>query len=180
MLPDLTAIFASSIPLWSVALRTSLCYVGMLVLLRLAGKREIGQITTFDVVVLLMIGNAVQNAMVGPDYSVTAGLIAAIILVLANYLTASLGIHSPLFQRAVRGEPTLLVSHGAFIRPSLRREGIDPDEVLAAMREHGIDSLSQVKSAWLEIDGSISIVPEGAVTIQTRPLRHIRFLRHRG
>ncbi len=180
MRPDLTAIFASSIPVWSIVLRTTICYVGMLVLLRLAGKREIGQITTFDVVVLLMIGNAVQNAMVGTDYSVTGGLIAAVILVLANYLTATLGLHSPLFERAVRGEPTLLISHGAFIQSNLRREGVDPDEVLASMREHGIDSLSQVRSAWLEIDGSISIVPESAAMIHTRPLRRVRFLQHRG
>lgn len=180
MVPNFTAIFASSEPLWIIVLRTTLCYVGILVLLRLAGKREIGQITTFDVVVLLMIGNAVQNAMVGTDYSVTGGLIAAVILVFANYLTASFGLHSPLFERAVRGEPTLLISHGAFIQSNLRREGVDPDEVLASMREHGIDNISRVKSAWLEIDGSISIVPEEATTIQTRPLRHIRFLRHRG
>ncbi len=180
MLPGLISIFAASIPFWNVALRTILCYVGMLVLLRLAGKREIGQITTFDVVVLLMIGNAVQNAMVGPDYSVTTGLLAAVVLVIANYVTASLGLHSPLFHRAVQGEPTLLVSHGSFVWTSLRREGIDPDEVLAAMREHGIDNLSQVKSAWLEIDGSISIVPEEALTIRTRPVRRVRFLRHRG
>jgi len=175
-----TSIFASNVPLWNVAVRTLLCYVAILILLRVAGKRELGQITTFDVVVLLMIGNAVQNAMVGPNYSVTAGVVAAVVLVAANYLTALLGLHSPLFERVLRGAPTLLVSHGTFLTPNLRREGVDPDEVLMAMREHGIDNLTQVKAAVLEMDGSISIIPEGAVTIRTRPLRHVRFLRHRG
>jgi uncharacterized membrane protein YcaP (DUF421 family) len=180
MLPTLEATFVSTVPLWNIAFRTLLCYLAILILLRLAGKREIGQVTVFDIVVLLMIGNAIQNAMVGTDYSVTGGVLSAAVLIGANYLTALIGLHSPLFQRAVRGEPTLLVSHGHFVTPSLRREGIDPDEVLAAMRDHGFDSLSQVKSAWLEIDGSISIVPEEATIIRTRPLRHVRFLRHRG
>ena len=174
------SLFASAIPLWEIAVRTFLCYIGILVLLRLGGKREIGQITTFDVVVLLMIGNAVQNAMVGPDYSVVGGIASAAVLVGASFLTAVLGLRSRLFLRAVRGEPTLLVNHGEFIWPSLHREGIDADEVIAARREHGIDSVSQVKSAVLEIDGSISIVPEGSRVIRTHPLSHVRFLQRRG
>jgi uncharacterized membrane protein YcaP (DUF421 family) len=174
------SLFASAIPLWEIALRTSLCYIGILVLLRLGGKREIGQITTFDVVVLLMIGNAVQNAMVGPDSSVIGGVASAAVLVGASYLTAALGLRSPLFQHAVRGEPTLLVNNGQFIWPNLRREGVDADEVLTAMREHGIDTVSQVKSAVLEIDGSISVIPEGTSSIRTRPVHHVRFLQRRG
>ena len=169
--------FTSAIPLWEIGLRTLICYVAMLSLLRLAGKREIGQITTFDVVVLLMIGNAVQNAMVGPDSSVSGGIISAVVLVGANYLTALLGLHSHLFQQMVRGEPVLLVSSGHFVWPNLRREGVDPDEVLMAMREHGIDDLAQVKVAVLEVDGSISIVPVESALIHTRPTRHVRFLR---
>lgn len=179
MLSILWSVFISTIPLWEIAFRTFACYVGMLILLRLAGKREIGELTTFDVVVLLMVGNAVQNAMVGPDNSVTGGMVSAAVLILASYLTATVGLHSPIFERAVRGEPTLLVSRGEFVSRNLRREGIDPDEVLMAMREHGIDSLSQVKSAILEIDGSISIVPVESVSVRTRPIRRIRFLRHR-
>ncbi|HVC32996.1 MAG TPA: YetF domain-containing protein [Chloroflexota bacterium] len=174
------SIFTSAIPLGQIAVRTVLCYVAMLVLLRLAGKREIGQLTTFDVVVLLMIGNAVQNAMVGADSSVSGGIVSASVLIGVSYLTAVVGLHSAVFERAVRGEPSLLVNHGAFITRNLRKEGIDPDEVLMAMREHGIDSLAEVKSAWLEIDGSISIVPVATATIRTRPLRHVRFLRHGG
>ena len=166
-----------AIPLWEIALRTLLCYVAMLTLLRLAGKREIGQITTFDVVVLLMIGNAVQNAMIGSDTSVTGGVISAVVLVGANYLTAVLGLHAHLFRQVVRGEPALLVSNGHFIWSNLRREAIDPDEILMAMREHGIDDLGQVKTAVFEIDGSISIVPVEATTVHTRPIRRVRFLR---
>lgn len=179
LLVPVGSFLAAQLPLWEIALRTILCYVGLLILLRLAGKREIGQLTTFDVVVLLMIGNAVQNAMVGTDTSVASGLASAAVLVAASYLTAVAGLHSPLFERAVRGEPTLLVSNGAFILPNLRREGIDPDEVLMAMREHGIDRLDQVKAAILEIDGSISVIPRQAPSIQTRPVRRLRFLRHR-
>ncbi len=160
---------------WSIVLRTVIVYVALLAGLRLAGKRELGQMTPFDLVVILLIANAVQNAMVGPDTSVTGGLIAAGILVLLNYGVAQGRERLPWLRRAVEGIPTLLIDDGKFVREHLRREGLDEDEVMMAIREHGVPDVKDVRMAVLETDGSISIVPADAKAMRTR--RHVRFVR---
>jgi uncharacterized membrane protein YcaP (DUF421 family) len=151
--------FSMAVPVWDIALRTTFVYVIVLVGLRLAGKREIGQLTVFDLVVLLLLANAVQNAMVGPDTSLVGGLVAALVLLVLNSLVAQLRLRSPRLRRLVEGSPTLLVLHGEAITPHLRREGIDEETLEAALREHGIADISEVEMAVLENDGSISIVP---------------------
>jgi uncharacterized membrane protein YcaP (DUF421 family) len=160
---------------WSIVLRTLIVYAALLAGLRLAGKREIGQITPFDLVVILLIANAVQNAMVGPDTSVTGGLIAAGVLIVANYGVAQARERLPWLQRAVEGTPTLLINDGKFVSEHLRREGLEEDEVLMAIREHGVSDVKDVRMAVLEVDGSISIVPADAQAMRTR--KHVRFLR---
>lgn len=164
--------FELNVPAWEIVARTVLVYGALLVGLRLAGKREIGQMTAFDLVVILLIANAVQNAMVGPDTSLTGGLVAAAALLVANFATAELRDHIPLLRRVVEGTPTLLIHDGQFVEEHLRREHIDRDEVLMALREHGVNDPSEVHTAVLEVDGSISVVPAGVDSIQTR--RHIR------
>jgi len=172
-------LFSLSIPVWEIALRTAVVYVALLLLLRIAGKREIGQMTAFDVVVILTVANAVQNAMVGPDNSLVGGLVAAAVLVAINYGVAALGVRSRIFKSALRGHPTLLINGGQFVVTNLRREEIDPDDVFMAMREHGIDTIDQVKLAVLETDGSISIVPREVETIRTRPQHHLKYLKRK-
>jgi uncharacterized membrane protein YcaP (DUF421 family) len=169
-------IFTTAEPLWSIALRTAIVYVVILLGLRLAGKREIGQMTVFDLVVLLLISNAVQNAMVGPDSSVTGGVLAAAVLLIANWLVSALRLRSPRLRRWVEGSPTLLVLHGQVVPEHMRREGIDEETLEAALREHGIGSVSDVEMAVLEIDGSISVVPQGGETKRVR--RPTKFIRH--
>lgn len=159
-----------------ILLRTILVYLAILVGLRLSGKREIGQMTVFDLVVLLLISNAVQNAMVGPDTSLTGGILAAVVLLVLNALIARLRLRSPLLRRWVEGTPTLLVLHGEVISQHMRREGIDEESLLAALREHGIAEISAVEMAVLEIDGSISVVPVGEAT--SRVKKPLKFLRH--
>ena len=161
---------------WSIVARTVIVYGALLVGLRLAGKRELGQMTPFDLVVILLIANAVQNAMVGSDTSVTGGLIAAGVLVAVNYGVALARGRIPLLKGAVEGTPTLLISDGQFVEEHLRREGLDKDEVLMAIREHGVAEVKDVRMAVLETDGSISIVPADARAMRTR--RHVRFVRH--
>jgi uncharacterized membrane protein YcaP (DUF421 family) len=100
-------------PAWDIVLRTAVVYLVILVGLRLAGKREIGQMTVFDLVVLLLIANAVQNAMVGPDTSLGGGVLAVAVLLLLNTLVARLRLRWPGLRRAVEGSPTVLVLHGA-------------------------------------------------------------------
>jgi uncharacterized membrane protein YcaP (DUF421 family) len=149
-------------PVWNIAIRCAAVYIALLVGLRLAGKREIGQMTVFDLVVLLLIANAVQNAMVGPDTSLTGGLIAAAILLAANTVVARLRLQSPRLRRMVEGTPTLLVYHGRVDPLAMRREGIDREELDAALREHGVAEVDGVDMAILETDGTISVVPSGA------------------
>ncbi len=158
---------------WSIVARTLIVYVALLAGLRLAGKRELGQMTPFDLVVILLIANAVQNAMVGPDTSVTGGLIAAGVLVTVNYGVAQARERLPWLRRAVEGTPTLLINDGRFVQEHLRREGLSEDDVLMAIREHGVADVRDVRIAVLETDGSISIVPADAAAIRTR--RHVRF-----
>jgi len=164
------------VPAWNIALRTAVIYVVALVGLRLAGKREIGQMTVFDLVVLLLIANAVQNAMVGPDTSLTGGVLAAVVLLVLNTLLARLRLRWPRLRKLVEGSPTLLVLHGKVLSDHLRREGLDPDTLEAALREHGVANVADVEMAVLEIDGSISVVPAGVETRQVRrpitPLKH--------
>ncbi len=160
---------------WGIVARTLIVYAAILLGLRLAGKREIGQMTPFDLVVILLIANAVQNAMVGPDTSVPGGLIAAGVLIVANYGVAHARERLPWLRRAVEGQPTLLIHDGKFVTQHLRREGIEEEEVRMALREHGIANVDDAKIAVLETDGSISVVPRDATTVRTR--RRVRAIR---
>ena len=164
------------IMLLEIIIRTIAVYLVILIGLRLAGKREIGQMTVFDLVVLLLIANAVQNAMVGPDTSLVGGILAAIVLLLVNAAVAGLRLRSPRLRRLVEGTPTLLVLHGEVIPQHMRREGVDEESLLVALREHGVAEISEVEMAVLEIDGSISVIPVGGTTTRTK--KPLKFLRH--
>ncbi len=164
-----------AIPAWNIILRTVVVYLMILIGLRLTGKREIGQMTVFDLVLLLLIANAVQNAMVGPDTSLTGGVLAALVLLAINTIVARLRLRWPWLRRLIQGSPTLLILHGEVIRAHLRREGLDEETLESALREHGVADLNDVEMAVLEIDGSISVVPTGQHTKRVkRPLKYLR------
>ena len=110
--------------------------------------------------------------MVGPDTSLTAGLLAAATLVFVNWFVDRFGLRFPWLRERIIGSPTLLVHDGEIIPDHLRHEGLSTDEVLQALREHGVDELASVKSAVLEVDGTISVVPADAPSSRTR--RRIR------
>jgi uncharacterized membrane protein YcaP (DUF421 family) len=152
------AMFTLAAPAWDIVIRTIVVYLVVLMGLRLAGKREIGQTTVFDLVVLLLLANAVQNAMVGQDSSLTGGILAAGVLLALNSILARLRLSSPRLRKLIEGSPTILVLHGEVIPESLRREGLDQETLETALREHGITDLSAVEMAILEIDGMISII----------------------
>lgn len=155
-----------------VVVRTAVVYFVLLIGLRLAGKRELGQMTTFDLIVILVIANAVQDAMVGKNTSLTAGIVAAATLLGVNAVVWRLGRRFPWISERLRGTPTLLVHEGVPLREHLDREGIDRDELLQAFREHGVDDLAKVKEAVLEVDGTISVIPfEGPSTRTRRKVR---------
>lgn len=159
-----------------IVIRTLVIYLVILIGLRLSGKREIGQMTVFDLVVLLLIANAVQNAMVGPDTSLVGGILAAVVLLLTNTAIARLRLRWPRLRHMVEGTPTLLVLHGKVISEHMRREGIDEESLMAALREHGVAEISGAEMVVLEIDGSISVVPVGGLT--SRVKKPLKFLRH--
>ncbi len=144
-------------------------YVAVLVGLRLGGRRELGQLTPFDLVVILLVANAVQNAMVGTDTSLQGGLVSAATLLIVNTGVARLRLRSIRVRRLVEGVPVVLVQHGELVTANLHREGVTEEEVIAAVREHAaIGDLSQVELAVLETDGSVSVVPMTANVHRSR------------
>jgi uncharacterized membrane protein YcaP (DUF421 family) len=159
-----------------IAGRAAIVYVAILVGLRLMGKRELGQMTVFDLVVVLLLANAVQNAMVGADTSVQGGLVAAFVLLALNRLVAAARLHSGVWGRLVEGSPTVLVQEGHVLDAAVRKEGLERAQIEMAMREHGVADFSDVRLAVMETDGSISIVPRGSTVIRTR--KHVRQIRH--
>ncbi len=117
-----------------------------------------GQMTPFDLVVLLLVSEAVGNAMLGGDLSVTGGLIAAGVLIGGNHLVATARDRIPWLQTTLEGSPTTIVSNGRFQRKAMHEEGIDEEDIMTAMRAHGIANVKDVRQAVLETDGSIGVV----------------------
>jgi uncharacterized membrane protein YcaP (DUF421 family) len=154
--------------LLAIVLRTGTVYVFLLAVLRLAGKRELGQLRLFDLVVILIVSNAVQNAMVGPDTSLTGGLVAATTLVVLDWGVGRFSLQASWLGSLLAGTPTLLVYDGQVIDAHMRREGVTEDELLMALREHGFVSPNDAKLAVLEVDGTISVIPRDAPVQRSR------------
>jgi uncharacterized membrane protein YcaP (DUF421 family) len=169
------SIFDMSVPWYEILLRTFVVYLTVLTLLRIAGKRELGQMTPFDLVVILVIANAVQNAMTGGDNSVTGGIIAATTLTVTNIAVGRWGNRIPFFRRLVASEPRVLLRDGTPIKEALDEERIDIEELEMAAREHGIADLAEVTAAVLEEDGSISVIPKEGTKIRRIPRRFRQF-----
>ena len=140
----------------NIVLRTFIIYLVVLLGVRLSGKREVGQMTPFDLTLLLLLSNSVQNAMTGPDTSLIGGVIAASTLLLLNYLVGTVSGSSRRFRRVVEGEPSLLIHDGKANLMHMAKEHVSLDELQRALREHGITSVHDVALAVLEVDGSIS------------------------
>jgi len=153
-----------------IALRSLAVYVAIVVLLRLGGRRQLGQLTPFDLVALLLVSNAVQNAMVGDDVSVPGGIVSAATLLSVAAVMVHLRARLPWIRRLVEGTgPTVLVQNGAFNERNLARVGLAHDDVLRALREHAeVDDVTHVRLAVLETDGTVSIVPMSADVQQSQ------------
>jgi uncharacterized membrane protein YcaP (DUF421 family) len=154
----LTDMFVLGLPILEKVLRPVLVYIFLVVALRLAGKRALAQINTFDLVVLLMLSNTVQNAIIGEDNSVTGGLIGATSLLLTNYLVVRFLFRRMRLDRFLEGAPTPLIEHGKPIRKSMQRELITEAELAAAAHRQGFHSLDEVDRAILETGGSIAFM----------------------
>ncbi len=159
-----------------IALRTMAVYALVLVGIRLTGKREVGQMTPFDLTLLLLLSNSVQNAMTGPDTSVMGGATAALVLLTLNFLLAEVSGLNRRFRKMVQGSPTLLIHNGECITAHMAKEHISMDELNRALREHGVACIGDAALAVLEVDGSISILKYDDVPAQARPQKRLKFL----
>ena len=143
-----------------VVLRVALIYLFLVVVLRISGKREVGQMSILELIVVLLISDAVQNSMVGDNTTVWAGPVAVVTLLGLDYALSWLTRRSKSIRKAIEGEPRLLVRDGRLLRKALREEKLSVDEVETAVREHGLARIEDVREAVLETDGSISIIPK--------------------
>jgi len=140
------------------AIRTAAVYAALLVLLHLAGKRQLAQLNSFDLVVLLLLSNVVQNAVIGNDNSLLGGLLGAVILLALNYLLVRFAFMSPRFGKAVQGGSTRLYANGELDDRALRREAITREELVAALRRQGLE-LDDVQCVDLEPEGTFDATP---------------------
>jgi uncharacterized membrane protein YcaP (DUF421 family) len=161
-------VFGVHAPYWQIVYRSAIVYVAIIAGMRITGARQLGQMTPFDLVLVLLIANAVQNAMVGTDVTILGGITAAATLLAMNRATALLTDRLPLLRKTIEGHPVLLLNHGVLVEDHIRRAGLTDELVLQSIREHGFASAADVQMAVLEVDGTISIVPAGSQTVRTR------------
>ena len=155
-MPSLPEI-GSSLP--EVVLRTALVYLFLVAVLRISGKRQVGQLSVLELVVILVISDAVQNSMVGDNTTLWGGLVAVLTLVALDLALKTLARRSKPVRFALEGEPRLLVRDGRLLEQAIEAEGLEVDEVRAAIRSHGLADVGEVRFAVLETDGSISVIP---------------------
>jgi uncharacterized membrane protein YcaP (DUF421 family) len=171
-MPDITNIPDLGSGLVSVAIRSAVVFIFLTLALRLGGKREVGQLTTPDLVVLLIVSNAVQNAMVGENTTLLGGVVATATIIALARLTQVLTNRSKLVEDILIGKPRILVVDGVVDHKAMRNEEIDDEELQAALREHGVESLADVHLVVLEVDGSISVLPVEPGTSSGGPGTH--------
>ena len=150
--------FQLAMPWWAFVLRACVVYFILLGMIRLSGKRTMGQFTPFDMLLVVLLGNAVQNALLGEDTSVGGGLVLAATLIALNWLVGLVSARSPRVERWVEGAPVLLARNGQVYRDVLRRELISREDFEKAMREAGCLEMADIQLAVLENNGHITLV----------------------
>ncbi|WP_291106152.1 DUF421 domain-containing protein [Flavobacterium sp. UBA6195] len=160
-------------PYIDITLRSVAVYFFMIIALRIFGKKELSQLNTADVILILLISNSVQNAMVGADTSLYGGIIAAFSLFLINSIFKKVMLKSKFIKALVQDKPEILIHNGKTEFKTLARLGITSEELEEAMREHGIEYYKDVKLAMFEIDGNISIISGNENLKQTHHKRKI-------
>ncbi len=160
-------------PYVDIVLRSVSVYFFMVVALRLFGKKQLSQLNTADVILILLISNSVQNAMVGNNTSLYGGMVAALALFFINYIFKKIMLKSSFIKELVQDKPEILIHNGKTEFKTISHLGITSDELEEAMREHGVEHYNQVKLAMFEIDGSISIISGDVTLKQTHHKRKI-------
>jgi uncharacterized membrane protein YcaP (DUF421 family) len=175
---DDPSMWTLGLPPLEIVARTAIVYVLFLAALRIFGKREVGQFTLFDLALVLLAANALQPAITGPDQSIPGAAIIIVTIFALNGLVAQLRRRVPLVRRILEFQPTVVGRDGKWLPEALDSQGLDPDDLGAALREHGLDSIKDMKLAVLEQDGSLSIVPTAGDGVRIRARR--RLYKHRG
>jgi len=153
-------LFQLSAPWWHFVLRAMAMYALVILLIRLSGKRAVGQFTPFDLVLLILLGNAVQNGINGGDNSLTGAAIMATSLIVLNYGVAWMTSRSARAERIVEGAPVVIARDGKLFEKVLRRELVSSSDFEEALRMNNVEDVSEVELALLETNGSISVVPK--------------------
>lgn len=153
-------LFNLSLPWWEFSLRALVVYAFLFVALRITGRRQVGQLSPFDLILLLVLSNAVQNSMNGGDNSLLGGLISAVTLIALNYLLAWVSFKSKPARKWIEGQAELLIHNGKIFEDVLEQEKISRDELNAALRRAGCATFSEVHFAILETNGAITVRPK--------------------
>lgn len=149
------------LPFWNLVVRATVVYFGIVLLLRVSGKKQVGQMGAPELATVLLISNAVQNSMNGGDNSLVGGLVLAATLVALGMLLAYLNYRSRLARTAFEGTPRLLVHNGKVIHKALCDEYLTKEDLSIMMRKQGVHRVDEVKTAILETDGSLSLIKVG-------------------
>ena len=160
-------------PYLDIILRSISVYLFMIIALRIFGKKQLSQLNTADVILILLISNSVQNALVGNNTSRLGGIVAAFALFIINIIFKKTMLHSKFIKEILQDKPEILIHNGKIEFETIGRLGITNDELQEAMREHGVEYYKQVKLAMFEIDGSISIISGDKNLRQTHHKRKI-------
>lgn len=159
--------YPSAAVLLAIAVKTGIVLLGVVAGLRLLGKRQSAQLNIYDLVLLMALSNAVQNAMTGGRGNLAAGLVSAGTLLLLGRLFTELVVRRPHWEERIIGAPTVIITDGKLVREHMRREHLTEAQVMTALRQHGLTDPHDALLAVLECDGSLSVVPRGARSLRT-------------
>src|SRR5437762_5286768 len=148
-----------AVPWWELIVRSTVVYAALIIILRVTGKRQVGQLAPFDLVLLLVLSNAVQNSMNGGDNSLIGGLISAVTLIALNYGVGVATFKSKRVAAITDGRPVIIVHNGKVFEDVLAHVQLTHHELMAALRQNGCGCVEEVQSAILENNGAISVVP---------------------
>jgi uncharacterized membrane protein YcaP (DUF421 family) len=162
--------FSMSVAWWELIVRSAVVYAALIFILRLTGKRQVGQLAPFDLVLLLVLSNAVQNSMNGGDNSLIGGLVSAVTLITLNHVIGAATFRSKRLEALIEGRPLILAHNGRVFEDTLARAQLTHHELQAALRQNGCACIDDVHSAILENNGSISVIPRAAVPDRANPM----------
>lgn len=155
----MSGLFELAMPWWEFVLRATVVYFVVLAMVRMSGKRTVGQFTPFDLLVVVLLGTAVQNSLIGEDVSLLGGLILAGTLIGWNWLVGFATSRSRTLDRLAEGTPVLVGRDGQLFESAMRRENLSHQDIEEALRDNGLADVSSAAMITLEVDGTLTVIP---------------------